>query len=104
MAFQEIHSVHFSLAAAQTSWTPDADVQLVGVYAAGGDILISTDPAADVAVFQANPAVDQLAIAQIAGSSSIYLPLSTPARKGQPIFISADSSLTLSLFYQMSAE
>ena len=71
----------------------------MGVYAPGGDLLISTDPAVDVTVFQAGPAVDQLAIAQVGGSSNIFIPLSAPIRKGQPVFISADISTVFSLFY-----
>jgi len=75
-------AVHFSIVPGTTVWTPQQDVVLEMIYAAGGDVLISTDPAADIAAFQANPAVDSLAIAQIAGSSSILIPVSVPVTGG----------------------
>jgi hypothetical protein len=80
------------------------DGALVGIYAAGGDLLVSTDPAVDVTAFQASPAEDRQAIAQVGGGTNIFIPLSTPIRKGQTVFISADVSTVFSLFWTVSAE
>ena len=105
-----VRTIHVLLTGAgqQLSWTPDVDVVLVGAIMdnPATDALISVDPSDDPAVFTGVSSVNSQLIAA-------WLSCSAPAaarvfrlqaRKGDPIFFTADNSALFCLFYDDSAE
>jgi hypothetical protein len=95
------------IAAGQGSWTPDADVSLVGFYmmATSGiaSLVVSEDPSLTVAsvIAASNHLTDKLIVMGSSNNTAPtpYTPLSFQLGKGQTVYFSADSDVIGFLFY-----
>jgi hypothetical protein len=94
------------LNANQDSYVPDTDLKIVGVYlspAAAVSVLVSTDPSASAGnVIGGAPAVYRNFIAF---SNNVgFIPVSTPAPRGESIYFSATGVAVINLLLEPSAE
>ena len=88
-------------AAGQASWTPESDVMLVGATmdTTNVDATISGDQTVDPAALTAADGVfTQLISAWLSTTSPTNRIFSVPARKGDPIYFSADNGCLFHLF------
>jgi hypothetical protein len=89
------------------TYTCPEDLRLVGVNGAGGiAIVVSNNPTQTASQIVNNAGVYDQLISYFQPASTAgqgFIPVSYDARKGQPIFVSADGAGTVSIYYESSA-
>ncbi len=98
-----VECVAFIFAGASTqSWTPDQDVSLIGFAKSGLTMVVSMNPSLTAtALVGQQQVVDHLIAAGTSASTAplSYTPLSYQVGKGQTVYVSADGSGGLYLYY-----